>query len=346
MRRPYKWIIIVGGLIALMAAIQMARQFFFEAERKARIRLRKAVLEAYPEAVSALQAQYGLKRFAPSSLERPSPGALRIPVILIHGIDEPGRVWMNLAPDLAAKGHAVWILTYPNDQPVAESAQFFLSQLRTGDLTGTSHIAIVAHSMGGLVTREMLTSPALAFRDKVNAGLLPRVDQLIMVGTPNHGSELARFRGFLEVRDQLRALFQKEYHWLRGFVDGTGEAGIDLIPGSAFLQSLNSRPLPADVRMLNIAGVLSPNQKQSVEAMARSVASKLPGMAPDLQVKMTQWLIAATEKVGDGVVSVDSVGLPGVPLVTVPGTHLSIIRNLTAESRRVPPAIPIIIAQF
>ena len=340
-RRRYKWIVVVALIVALVSVVQITRHFFMEEEREARIRLRHALLDEYPEAVSALKAQYGLKPFT-LSRERMAGRASKETVVLVHGIDEPGKAWMNLAPDLVAAGYAVWLLTYPNDQPIAESARFFLSQLEASRLAPTKRIAVVTHSMGGLVTREMLTDPALAYGAKVQEGLLPQVDTFIMVGTPNHGSELARFRGFLEIRDQLGSLFKGDYHWLKGVVDGTGEAGIDLIPDSAFMQRLNSRPHPTGVRMLVIAGVMNPKQKQEIEALARRWDTQMPEAARGIADLVAEGLIAMTEKVGDGAVSVDSARLTGVPLVTVPGTHLSIIRNLTIGSQRIPPAIPVI----
>jgi hypothetical protein len=95
--------------------------------------------------------------------------------------------------------------------------------------------------------------------------------------------------------------------------------------------------------MLVIAGVMSPGQKQEIETLAGRMAAKLPTAARDLTRKMADELIALTEQVGDGLVSVASAHLPGVPLKTVPGTHLSMIRSLTAQSRRIPPAIPMIV---
>ncbi len=340
-RRFYKWIMLIIGVVVLITAVQIARPLFIEEERAARIRLREALLDEYPERTNALKAQYGLKAFTSAGVQAARP-ALNEMVVLVHGIDEPGKVWMNLAPDLVAAGHGVWLLTYPNDQPIAESARLFRDQLAASPLAATPRIAIVTHSMGGLVTREMLTDPALAYREKVQKGLLPRVDQFVMVGTPNQGAELARFRGLLEIRDQVNSLFRGDYHWLKGIVDGAGEAGIDLIPGSAFLQRLNSRPHPAGVRMLVIAGVMSPKQKQEIEALARRMDTQLPEATRDLTRKLKEGLIAMAEQVGDGAVSVESARLPGIPLVTVPGTHLSIIRNLTARSQRTPPAIPVI----
>ena len=158
-----------------------------------------------------------------------------------------------------------------------------------------------------------------------------------MVGTPNHGSELARLRSFSEFRDQLVNLINQDYHWLMGIMDGAGEAGIDLLPGSDFLLRLNSRPHPLEVRMLVIAGVMSPRNKQEILAMAHRLEQGLPAAAHNTARKLTGALIAMAEQIGDGLVSVDSARLDGVPLKTVQGTHFTMIRNLTADSQRIPP---------
>ncbi len=345
MRKSRRWLLVIACVFALLTAIQIARHFFREAERQARIQMREALMAEFPEAVKKIKAVYGLRAFAPSHDANKS-GVSRSPVILVHGLDDPGRVWMNLAPALITEGFAVWILTYPNDQPVSASARFFLSQLSSSDLAAKARVSVVAHSMGGLVTREMLTDPALDYGGKTARGELPVVDQFIMVATPNHGSELARLRAFTEFRDQLANLFKEDYHWLQGIVDGAGEAGIDLLPDSAFLQRLNNRPHPANVRMLVVAGVMSPGKKQEIEALARRLDQQLPDAAQGSARKISEGLIAMTEQLGDGLVSVDSARLPGVPLKTVHGTHLSMIRNLTPESDRVPPAIPVIRETF
>lgn len=345
MRKSHKWIVFVVGVVVLLAVIQVVRHFYREEERNARIRLRQAIMAEFPETVSALKANFGLRSLArPGGMEESD--ASRGTVVLVHGLDDPGKIWMNLAPALVAEGFSVWILTYPNDQPVAASAVFFMAQLQAGDLSATDRMAIVAHSMGGLVTREMLTDPALGYGEKVKSGQIPRVAQFIMVGTPNHGSELARFRGIIEFRDQLGNLLKDDYHWLQWVVDGAGEAGIDLTPGSEFLQRLNERPHPANVRMLVVAGLMSPQKKQAIEVLARNPEQKLPDAARDVTRRLAEGLIAMAEQVGDGLVSVQSARLPGVPLITVQGTHLSMIRNLRAGSQRVPPAIPIIVEQL
>jgi pimeloyl-ACP methyl ester carboxylesterase len=345
MRKTHRWLLFIVGAVVLIGTIQTARHFFREEEREARIRMRQTIMEEFPDAVKEITAAYGLRPLATPSGPSAS-GASRSVVILVHGLDDPGKIWMNLAPALIRDDFAVWILTYPNDQPVVDSALFFLAELSASALARTDRVSIVAHSMGGLVTREMLTDPALDYAGKKESGGLPAVDRFIMVGTPNHGSELARLRAFTEFRDQLANLFKKDYHWLQGIVDGAGEAGIDLLPGSAFLQRLNSRPHPANVHMLVVAGVMSPKSKQEIKELAHRLEQRLPDPAQGSARKMSEGLIAMTEQIGDGLVSVESARLPGVPLKTVQGTHLSIIRNLSTESQRVPSAIPVIREAF
>jgi hypothetical protein len=57
-------------------------------------------------------------------------------------------------------------------------------------------------------------------------------------------------------------------------------------------------------------------------------------------------MIALTHGLGDGLVTVESTRLEGVPHRTVDGTHLSMIRNITSDNRRIPPAVPTIIEQL
>jgi hypothetical protein len=62
--------------------------------------------------------------------------------------------------------------------------------------------------------------------------------------------------------------------------------------------------------------------------------------------ELSKNMIDLTQGLGDGLVTVESTRLEGVPHRTVDGTHLSMIRNITSDSRRVPPAVPLIIDQL
>ncbi len=320
MLRRLRWLLLI---VLAVLAWQLLRDGFPEEEREARSHLREALTTSFPDLANEAHSRFGVRRLA-------SPSAGRGEVLLLHGLDDPGLVWMNLAPVLAENGFGVLLLDYPNDQPVVDSARFLGQQLEALAAQSVRDIRIVAHSMGGLVSRELLTSPAL--RCEPPSCERPRVRQLIMVGTPNQGSDLARVRELGEVREQVSRLFTGEVGWLDWIFDGAGEAGLDLIPGSAFLKALNARASPAQVRMLVIAGEIAKPQWEQLEDLLREYADGVP--LP---------LREARAHIGDGLVSVDSARLAGVPLIPVTGNHLSIIRNVSATSTRIPPAIPIIL---
>jgi pimeloyl-ACP methyl ester carboxylesterase len=232
---------------------------------------------------------------------------------------------------------------YPNDQPVVESARLFFEELQSLKQQGIDRISIVAHSMGGLVSREMLTRPEIEYNASAKSRQVPSVAVLIMVGTPNHGSQLARLRVFTEMRDQLARMTKGEINWLGSIIDGAGEAKIDLLPGSRFLTELNARPHPQGTDMLIIAGVTSPWNESDIKRWVRDLSQKVSADRQKWVDELGKNMIALTHGLGDGLVTVESTRLEGVPHRTVDGTHLSMIRNIASDSRRIPPAVPIII---
>jgi pimeloyl-ACP methyl ester carboxylesterase len=320
MVKKFRWVLLV---IVLLLSWQLLTAGFPEQDREVRNTLRESLADMFPALAQKAGERFGIRRLG-------SPQAGHPEVVLLHGLDDPGKVWMNLAPVLVQAGYGVLLFEYPNDQPIVDSARFLAQQLQILADQGVHRADIVAHSMGGLVSRELLTSPAL--RCEAPACRRPQIRQLIMVGTPNHGSDLARFRALSEVREQVSRLFSGEAGWFGWIFDGVGEAGQDLLPGSAFLTRLNARPLPRDTQMFVIAGEIGQSQWDELERLLQEHAGELP-----------QPLRQAREQIGDGLVSVTSAHLPGVPMVRVPGNHLSIIRNVSESSTRMPPAIPVIL---
>ncbi len=344
--KRWRWLIVISFIIILTGLWQFTSELFLEKEKTLRSSVRKTVEETFPSQAAEVAASYGLHH-SDSNLAVPDrANPLPHCVVLIHGLDDPGKVWMNLAPALANEGFDVWEMLYPNDQPIIESTSLFFEKLKGLKALGAGRITIVSHSMGGLVSREMLTNPELAYPEKARAGELPEVVELIMVATPNHGSELARFRVFTEFRDQWAYATKNKGHWLRGILDGAGEAKIDLLPGSSFLNTLNSRPHPEGVKMSVIAGVASPWDEEEIARFINSVRQKLPEDNHDELDDVGKFLKSAANGLGDGLVTVNSTMLQGIPHQTVPGTHLSMIRNIFENSERVPPAVPIIVEQL
>ena len=307
----------------------------------------KRLQQMFPESYAQAAAEFGWRQFQAGKW-----GALpeRLPeraVVLVHGLDEPGKLWMNIAPAVDQAGYAACEFRYPNDQPVQPSARYLrraLGELRT---RGVREIIIIAHSMGGLVSREMLTNPERGYAESATAGNAPAVKHLIMLCTPNHGSPLAHVRFAVELRDQWMRLFNGSGHLLSGFVDGTGEAGTDLAPGSDFLQALNARPHPAGVTLTIIAGVASPLAKEKLALLAANAAAEPDAAKRGLLEKFQNAMTEVAAGAGDGCVSVSSAKLEGVSdFVTVAGTHLSTVRNVLASSTDVPPAVPLILERL
>ena len=341
-----RWLIVIGVIFGLMVLWHISLSFFPEQEKELRRQLREAVERQFPDQAAEVESTYGLHKLQPNNDTPQAIAPLKSAIVLIHGLDDPGKVWMNLAPALAGEGFDVWFMRYPNDQPIAASSRFFLDKLHDLKKRSRHKISIVAHSMGGLVSRELLTSPELSYLEKARSGLVPKVVELIMVGTPNHGSELARFQLLTEFRDQWIQATEGKGHWLKWILDGAGEAKIDLLPGSKFLTDLNARPYPGDVKMSVIAGVASPWDTHDIDRFIHSVHDQISEDEVHTLSELQKFRISLTDSLGDGLVTVSSSRLNGIPHQIVRGTHLSMIRNLSEQSERIPPAVPLIVDQL
>jgi pimeloyl-ACP methyl ester carboxylesterase len=104
-------------------------------------------------------------------------------VFLIKGLGGMGSSFRGLRSALEADGYHVAYVAYPSTrQSVADHADD-ITRLLNG-LEGVRDISFVAHSMGGLVMRRVLATPAPWQEDMTIRGLA-------MVGTPNRGASLA-----------------------------------------------------------------------------------------------------------------------------------------------------------
>ncbi|MDP9838274.1 pimeloyl-ACP methyl ester carboxylesterase [Neorhizobium huautlense] len=101
-------------------------------------------------------------------------------VILLHGIARSGRHMRSLERTLVSEGYEVLNITYPSTRAPISALADFVAQA-SAEFTATEWpLHIVAHSMGGLVTRSFLHR----HRPKT-------LGRVVMLGTPNHGSEVA-----------------------------------------------------------------------------------------------------------------------------------------------------------
>jgi pimeloyl-ACP methyl ester carboxylesterase len=112
----------------------------------------------------------------------PAPGQL--PVILVHGVLVNDGVWFTMRRYLARQ--AVGAIYTINYGPPYGDIEHFAEQLGAKiesvcAATGATRVVLVCHSMGGLVARAHLRQRGPA-----------RIERIITIGTPHHGSVFAR----------------------------------------------------------------------------------------------------------------------------------------------------------
>ena len=170
-------------------------------------------------------------------------GIIRPPVLLVHGFLGSSRSWNGMKSWLENDGFQVFIIDYHvypftdiktlGEQKLKERIHDILYKSNHGDHdrsndlpggityanSGITKVDIVAHSMGGLISRWYTTS------DSYNND----VKRLIMIGTPNHGTVA------WGIGDAWKAVRQMR-------------------PGSNFLNELNEKPLANDVMHSVLAG--------------------------------------------------------------------------------------------
>jgi pimeloyl-ACP methyl ester carboxylesterase len=192
----------------------------------------------------------------------------RPPVFLIHGIWSGPDAWntfMHFSPEYPDLRFDAFPADYSQTagDSVSTNEPIVLSQLRAWiwsyELTyqiAAVQADVIAHSMGGLITRDMLLDPSFLSSQNRLKGL---IHKLITIDTPHGGSQ---FASRLENAGPQCAIgFGIAKHPVAGGVS-------DLIPGSALLTSLNSGP--PSILAHAIVGQASTTQESSSEALIGS----------------------------------------------------------------------------
>ena len=196
----------------------------------------------------------------------------RIPVVFVHGVNSSPATFKQMVNELAGqewfrKKYQVWYFNYPTGNPwIVTSASFraFMSQAKLyakahGDHGNIDKTIIVAHSMGGLVTRSSVCDPKQCFynayfkkpfaelkldargRELIQNGLLYKPvdypDRVIFLAVPHKGSPMAS-----------RYLFS----WLSNLIKLPKRLTVDLVDitlrntGAVLLQDPNRLPTAID----------------------------------------------------------------------------------------------------
>ena len=103
------------------------------------------------------------------------------------------------------------------------------------------------------------------------------------------------------------------------------------------------RPHPDGVKLLIIAGVASPWDGRDIDRFLDSARKNSPAAIQKMLVDLESFFKSMSEGLGDGLVTVKSTRLEGIEHRTVRGNHLSMIHNLSIDSSRTPPTVPVII---
>ncbi len=183
--------------------------------------LRLGVVQALRTYLSELRDSIRVFQWVqPWMAARPLPGEIHadqsrsktepLPVVLVHGYFCNRQIWRPLARWLSARGHPILGMDLePLFCSIDEHVPLLDEAVRSAlEKTGAPGVALVCHSMGGLVARAYLRRHPDA-----------PVNRVITLGTPHHGTVHARFGKGVNVR-QMRP----DSDWLRELADSESAA--------------------------------------------------------------------------------------------------------------------------
>lgn len=243
-------------------------------------------------------------------------------VLLIHGLDSGPFSMVALREYLDDAGFHTGVFVYANDEAIDVCGKALSEKLRDFKKRRPDHpVYIVAHSLGGLVSRYMLEMPGL---DPGN------VKMLVMLGTPNHGSQVAVVRFLTDFSRFLQRGANKEAaaSVLR---DGLGEAGWDLRPHSLLLTKLNAQKRNPNVEYRSILGSGAPMDEKQFAEFKKSLLELTESTS--WTATSTPWLKKRLDDMdelvngkGDGAVALKRGHLEGVDEVVVGVNHRALTR--------------------
>lgn len=187
---------------------------------------------------------------------------------MVRGIGQ--RLFQELGYDL--------LLTYDYESygtSVSDHANHLWAQFHSAGIRSDAgvHLDLLTHSMGGLVGRALI--------ELDRGGDL--VKNLVMAGTPNAGSPLAKAVRFGFALGSLGlslypGMFSKVAGWALKWIDGKGVGLHDLVPGTSLLTRLRNGRRGDTVRYYVLAGTNLPEDAESRAAaniLARTLDAAL-----------------------------------------------------------------------
>ncbi|MBW1899890.1 MAG: hypothetical protein JRI61_12675 [Deltaproteobacteria bacterium] len=103
-------------------------------------------------------------------------------VILLHGLGRTADSMRKIENKLTESGFRVWNQTYPSRKFTIEelAESHIMKGLQRCQEWGATRIHFITHSLGGILVRDYLQTHKIG-----------KLDKIIMLAPPNHGSEVA-----------------------------------------------------------------------------------------------------------------------------------------------------------
>ena len=96
------------GILILPGIYQAVTHQYRDEEKELRTLVRTAAKEGFPDQKERYAKTIGLFRYGKESATTGEHTAREGAVVLIHGLDDPGKVWQYLRPALVEEGYNVW----------------------------------------------------------------------------------------------------------------------------------------------------------------------------------------------------------------------------------------------
>ncbi|MGB7328743.1 MAG: thioesterase domain-containing protein [Rubripirellula sp.] len=247
--------------------------------------------------------------------------------ICLHGLKSSPEIFRALRDELRQAGYATASASYDDRRSIPESAKLISEKFETlfRNAKASPQLALIGHSMGGLVAREWTENPSLTNQT---------ITTLITVASPHQGSNWATMPPLINLLADGTLEGQDFVNLLLHLPSSPGVR--DLEPGSTFLRTLNGRPRRDDVRYTAIVGThcpISTEESQELRSAIRQLdqAGSFTRLIRPRILPLLNDSDELTEGKGDGVVAVTSGMIPGVAdTVLVPLAHSETIAPSSA----------------